>query len=88
MASMPLLRHGVPGEVFPQAVERNALDSLDQPTKAGYMVFGALLDRPAKESVCCGSQMKLVLTMCDGKVERDTVTLNACVEQKAPKSVS
>ena len=61
--------------VLPQAVESNALDSRDQ-----Y--------RPAKESVCCGSHVKLALTMCDGKVEKDTVTLSAAVEQKAPTSVS
>ena len=39
-----------------------------------------MLVRPAKESVCCGSHVKLDLTVGDGKVEKDTVTLSASVE--------
>ena len=44
--------------------------------------------RLAKESDCCVSHVKRVSTRSDDNVEKDTVTLSAGMEQKAPRSVS
>ena len=69
------LRHGVPGKSSRRAeCGEHAFGFLDQSTMAGVPGVRCAVWTRLRKSLAAVSHAKLVLTMCDGEVEKDTVT--------------